>query len=46
MAIEKTSDKNVYGVGETGRYTVKLSQTKENAEAKNVIIEDALQTRC
>lgn len=44
MAIEKTSDKNVYGVGETGRYTVKLSQTKENAEAKNVIIEDALQT--
>ena len=44
MTIEKTSDKNVYGVGETGRYTVKLSQTKENAEAKNVIIEDALQT--
>ena len=44
MAIEKTSDKNVYGVGETGHYTVKLSQTKENAEAKNVIIEDALQT--
>lgn len=44
MAIEKTSNKNVYGVGETGHYTVKLSQTKENAEAKNVIIEDALQT--
>lgn len=44
MAIEKTSDKIVYGVGETGHYTVKLSQTKENAEAKNVIIEDALQT--
>lgn len=42
MAIEKTSDKNVYGVGETGHYTVKLSQTKENREEYNNMLLDKM----
>ena len=43
LAIEKSSDKDVYEVGETGHYTVKVTETKEDSVAKNVVIKDALQ---
>lgn len=43
LAIEKTSDKQEYKIGETGHYTVVVSQTREGATARNVIIKDALQ---
>ena len=33
LAIEKTSDKDVYQVGETGHYTVTVTQTKEDLTA-------------
>ena len=44
LAIEKASDKETYAVGETGHYTVKVSQTKEDTEAENLVIRDSLQT--
>ncbi len=43
LAIEKTSDKDVYQVGETGHYTVTVTQTKEDLTAKHIIVKDDLQ---
>ncbi len=43
LAIEKTSDKDVYQVGETGHYTVTVTQTKEDLVAKHIIVKDDLQ---
>ncbi|OUQ68782.1 hypothetical protein B5E53_04440 [Eubacterium sp. An11] len=43
LAIEKTSDKDVYQVGETGHYTVTVTQTKEDLIAKHIIVKDNLQ---
>ena len=44
LKIEKTSDKRVYKVGETGHYKVITSQTRENLVAENLILKDDLQT--
>lgn len=41
LKIEKKSDKTNYSVGDTGHYTVKITQTADNATARNVVIEDA-----
>lgn len=41
LKIEKKSDKTNYSVGDTGHYTVKVTQTADNATARNVVIEDA-----
>lgn len=41
LMIEKKSDKTNYSVGDTGHYTVKVTQTADNATARNVVIEDA-----
>src|SRR5699024_6670988 len=46
LAIEKTSDKDVYQVGETGHYTVTVTQTKEDLVAKHIIVKDELQVDC
>lgn len=43
LKIEKSSDQPIYLIGSTAKYTVKVSQTTENAIAKNVSITDALQ---
>lgn len=43
LTIEKSSDKDEYKIGEVGHYTVIVSQTREGATARNVIIKDALQ---
>lgn len=40
LKIEKKSDKTNYSVGDTGHYTVKVTQTADNATARNVVIED------
>ena len=44
LAIEKASDREVYAVGETGEYSVKVTNTKINTEAKNVVINDRIDT--
>ena len=41
LKIEKKSDKTNYSVGDKGYYTVKVTQTADNATARNVVIEDA-----
>ena len=43
LEITKTSDKQVYNVGKTGHYTVKVTQMADNATARNVVIADAMQ---
>lgn len=43
LKIEKTSDKDVYSLGETGHYTVTVTQTADNATARNVVIKDAME---
>lgn len=40
--IQKRSDKSYYKVGETGHYTVTVSQTEKGATARNVIIKDQI----
>ena len=40
LEITKKSDKQNYKVGETGKYTLVVKQTKENLTAKNVVITD------
>ena len=40
LKIEKKSDKASYNVGDTGHYTVKVTQTADDAIARNVVIED------
>lgn len=42
LTIEKHSDKKEYAVGETGHYSVKVTQPTEDAVARNVIIKDEL----
>lgn len=42
LSIEKTSDKANYAVGETGHYTLTVTQGKEGAVSKNVVIKDTL----
>ena len=42
LDIEKTTDKNLYNVGDTVNYTIKVTQSKTNAVAKNVVIEDKI----
>lgn len=41
LEITKKSDKQKYSVGQTGKYTLVVKQTKENLTAKNVVITDA-----
>ena len=43
LSIEKSSDKETYSVGDTGHYTVKVSETEKDAAAKDVIIKDAIE---
>lgn len=45
LKIEKKSDKTNYSVGDTGHYTVKVTQTADNAIARNVVIEDAFDNK-
>ena len=45
LKIEKKSDKTNYSVGDTGHYTVKVTQTADNATARNVVIEDAFNNK-
>ena len=42
LEITKESDKQVYNVGDTGHYNVKVTQMTDNAVARNVVIEDAM----
>lgn len=42
LAIEKTADKEIFNAGDTVTYTIKVSQTVEGAEARNVKIVDTL----
>lgn len=42
LAIEKTSDKDVYSVGNTGKYVLKVTETQEEVIAKNVVIKDSV----
>ncbi len=45
LRIEKTSDKRQYQVGETGLYTIKIEQTREDYQAENVVIRDRFETK-
>lgn len=45
LKIEKKSDKTNYSVGDKGHYTVKVTQTADNATARNVVIEDAFDNK-
>lgn len=45
LKIEKKSDKTNYSVGDTGHYTVKVTQTADNATARNIVIEDAFDNK-
>ena len=40
LAIQKESDKTIYSTGEIAKYTIKITQTVENAVAKNIVITD------
>lgn len=40
LAIEKKSDKQIYKVGETGKYTLIVKQTKEGLVAENLVVTD------
>lgn len=41
LKIEKESDRHTYGVGETGTYTLKVTQQREGVTARNVTVSDA-----
>lgn len=41
LDITKKSNKQEYSVGETGKYTLTVKQTKEDLTAKNVVITDS-----
>lgn len=43
LSIDKVSDKTNYSVGETGHYTVTVSQKVKGAVARNVIVSDNIQ---
>ena len=40
LAIEKVSDKQTYKVGDTGKYTLTVKQTKEGLVAENLVVTD------
>ena len=40
LEITKSSDKQIYKIGETGKYTLIVKQTKEELTARNVVITD------
>ena len=42
LDIVKTADKDVYSAGDTVTYTVTISQTVKDAEARDVVIEDVM----
>lgn len=42
LSIEKSSDKHAYEAGETGLYTLTVSQTEEGMTAENVVVKDLL----
>ncbi len=42
LSIEKSSDKHAYEAGETGLYTLTVSQTEEGLTAENVVVKDLL----
>lgn len=42
LAIEKDSDKGTYQAGETGRYTLVATQTREDNVAQNVVVADQM----
>jgi fimbrial isopeptide formation D2 family protein len=44
LKIEKSSDKEIYQTGDTAKYTLKVSQLREDYVARNVVISDALYT--
>ncbi len=41
LAVKKASDKKKYVSGETGTYTLKVTQKNSDAKAENVIVKDA-----
>ncbi len=43
LAIDKVSDKTNYSVGETGHYTVTVTQKVTGAVARNVVVSDNIQ---
>ena len=45
LVIDKSSDRDVYQVGETGRYTLVATQTREDNVAKGVVISDLMDER-
>jgi fimbrial isopeptide formation D2 family protein len=44
LKIEKSSDKETYRASETARYTLKVTQAREDYTARNVTVRDALDT--
>ncbi len=42
LVTTKAADKDAYEAGETARYTVTTTQTREDVTAKNVVVADAL----
>ena len=45
LVIDKSSDRDTYQVGETGRYTLVATQTREDNVAKSVVISDLMDER-
>lgn len=43
LRVQKTSDKNTYEVGDTGKYTVAVEQIRPDYTAKNVVVKDQFQ---
>jgi fimbrial isopeptide formation D2 family protein/uncharacterized repeat protein (TIGR01451 family) len=44
LKIDKNSDKSVYDVSDTAKYTLKISQIREDYTAKNVVVKDTFDT--
>ena len=42
LVVEKTSDKATYEAGETARYRLVVSQAREDAVARNVVVKDVM----
>ena len=45
LQMIKQSDKKIYSVGETGTYSLKVTQIKEDLTAKNVVISDQFEKK-
>ncbi|MDR2163290.1 MAG: isopeptide-forming domain-containing fimbrial protein, partial [Clostridiales Family XIII bacterium] len=44
LNIEKSSDKDIYGIYDTAKYTLKVTQMREDYAARNVVIRDSFET--